>query len=145
MTTASMTATAGAAAPPSGDDALRQRVLAKLRPRIVLYCFVLFIINYLDRVNVGFAALHMNKDLGLSATAYGLGAGIFFLGYIAFEVPSNMIMHRVGPRRWIARIMVSWGSSPAAWPSCRGSGASTPCASCLASPKPASCPGSCST
>ncbi len=109
MTTASMTATAGAAAPPSGDDALRQRVLAKLRPRIVLYCFVLFIINYLDRVNVGFAALHMNKDLGLSATAYGLGAGIFFLGYIAFEVPSNMIMHRVGPRRWIARIMVSWG------------------------------------
>ncbi|WP_018259481.1 MFS transporter [Methylobacterium sp. WSM2598] len=91
------------------DDPIRRRVLGKLRTRIVLYCFVLFIINYLDRVNVGFAALHMNRDLGFSSTVYGLGAGIFFLGYIAFEIPSNMIMHRVGPRRWIARIMVSWG------------------------------------
>ncbi|MEE7492290.1 MFS transporter [Methylobacterium oryzae] len=91
------------------EDAIRARVLSKLRPRIVLYCFALFLVNYLDRVNVGFAALHMNKDLGLSATAYGFGAGIFFLGYVLFEIPSNMIMHRVGPRRWIARIMVSWG------------------------------------
>ncbi|MFE1598672.1 MFS transporter [Methylobacterium sp. ID0610] len=91
------------------DDTIRRRVLAKLRTRIVLYCFVLFIINYLDRVNVGFAALHMNQDLGFTAKIYGFGAGIFFLGYIAFEIPSNMIMHRVGPRRWIARIMVSWG------------------------------------
>ncbi|MDP4023539.1 MFS transporter [Methylobacterium sp. NEAU 140] len=90
-------------------DAIRRRVLGKLRWRIVFYVFVLFIINYLDRVNVGFAAIHMNKDLGLSATAYGFGAGIFFLGYIAFEIPSNMIMHRVGPRIWIARIMVTWG------------------------------------
>ncbi|RVU15178.1 MFS transporter [Methylobacterium oryzihabitans] len=102
-------AAAAPAADASHDDALRRRVLSKLRPRIVFYCFLLFIINYLDRVNVGFAALHMNKDLGFSATVYGLGAGIFFLGYIAFEIPSNMIMHRVGPRRWIARIMVSWG------------------------------------
>lgn len=93
----------------AGGEAIRRRVLAKLRPRIVFYCFILFIINYLDRVNVGFAALHMNRDLGLSATAYGLGAGIFFLGYILFEIPSNLILHRVGPRRWIARIMVSWG------------------------------------
>ncbi|GJD53126.1 Putative tartrate transporter [Methylobacterium crusticola] len=107
MKAANITGASGAGA--AGDDAIRQRVLSRLRTRIVLYCFVLFIINYLDRVNVGFAALHMNKDLGLSATAYGLGAGIFFLGYIAFEIPSNMIMHRVGPRRWIARIMVSWG------------------------------------
>ncbi len=73
------------------------------------YCFVLFIVNYLDRVNVGFAATHMNKDLGLSATAYGFGAGVFFLGYIAFEIPSNMMMHKVGARIWIARIMVTWG------------------------------------
>jgi D-galactonate transporter len=91
------------------EEGVRQSVLGKLRWRIVFFCFVLFIINYLDRVNVGFAAIHMNKDLGLSATAYGLGAGIFFLGYIAFEIPSNMIMHKVGPRRWIARIMVTWG------------------------------------
>ncbi len=97
----------GGLAPAS--ESLRARVLSKLRIRIVLYCFVLFIINYLDRVNVGFAALHMNRDLGFSSTAYGLGAGIFFLGYIAFEIPSNMILHRVGPRRWIARIMVTWG------------------------------------
>ncbi|MFG1284278.1 MFS transporter [Xanthobacter autotrophicus] len=93
----------------AGGDAIRKRVLGKLRWRIVLYCFILFIINYLDRVNVGFAAIHMNKDLGLSATAYGLGAGIFFIGYIAFEIPSNMIMHKVGPKIWIARIMVTWG------------------------------------
>jgi ACS family tartrate transporter-like MFS transporter len=91
------------------SDTTRKSVLKKLRFRIVFYCFFLFIINYIDRVNVGFAALHMNKDLGLSATVYGLGAGIFFLGYIAFEVPSNMILHKVGPRRWIARIMVTWG------------------------------------
>lgn len=92
-----------------GDDAIRKSVLGKLRWRIVFYVFFLFIINYLDRVNVGFAALHMNKDLGLSQTAYGLGAGIFFIGYILFEVPSNMIMRKVGPRIWIARIMVTWG------------------------------------
>jgi D-galactonate transporter len=99
----------GVGKPKVSDEAIRERVLAKLRIRIVLYCFVLFIVNYLDRVNVGFAALHMNRDLGISATSYGFGAGIFFLGYIAFEIPSNMILHRVGPRRWIARIMVSWG------------------------------------
>jgi D-galactonate transporter len=75
----------------------------------VWYCFFLFIINYLDRVNVGFAALTMNQDLGLSAKVYGLGAGIFFLGYIAFEIPSNMMLHKVGPRIWIARILVTWG------------------------------------
>ncbi len=95
--------------PVDGDAAIRKSTLGKLRWRIVFYCFVLFIVNYLDRVNVGFAAIHMNKDLGLSATAYGLGAGIFFLGYIAFEIPSNMIMHKVGPKIWIARIMVTWG------------------------------------
>ncbi|AKZ62640.1 hypothetical protein F506_08085 [Herbaspirillum hiltneri N3] len=86
-----------------------KRVIGKLHRKIVWYCFFLFMINYLDRVNVGFAALTMNADLGLSAKVYGLGAGIFFLGYIAFEIPSNMILHKVGPRIWIARIMVTWG------------------------------------
>src|SRR5690606_11373559 len=68
-----------------------------------------YLLNYLDRVNVGFAALTMNADLGLSAAAYGLGAGLFFIGYFFFEVPSNVILHKVGARLWIARIMVTWG------------------------------------
>jgi ACS family tartrate transporter-like MFS transporter len=63
----------------------------------------------LDRVNVGFAALTMNKELGLTAEMFGFGAGVFFLGYFIFEVPFNLILERVGARRWIARIMISWG------------------------------------
>lgn len=93
----------------SPESDLQQRVLGKLQVRIVWYCFLLFIINYLDRVNVGFAALTMNQELGLDPKIYGLGAGIFFLGYIAFEIPSNMILHKIGPRIWIARILVTWG------------------------------------
>lgn len=92
-----------------GDGAMERAVIRKLHTRIVWYCFLLFIINYLDRVNVGFAALEMNSEIGLDPKAYGLGAGIFFIGYILFEVPSNLIMDRVGPRVWIARIMVTWG------------------------------------
>ncbi|MFI8105871.1 MFS transporter [Streptomyces sp. NPDC086023] len=65
--------------------------------------------NFLDRANVGFAALRMNADIGLSATAFGLGAGLFFIGYFFFEVPSNLLLHRVGARRWIARIALTWG------------------------------------
>ncbi|GAA4877210.1 MFS transporter [Pseudonocardia benzenivorans] len=68
-----------------------------------------YLLNYVDRVNVGFASVTMRPDLGLSATAYGLGAGLFFIGYFFFEVPSNVILHRVGARLWIARIMISWG------------------------------------
>ena len=70
---------------------------------------VLYFVAYLDRVNIGFAALTMNDDIGLSAAAFGFGAGIFFIGYFLFEVPSNLILHRVGARIWIARIMVTWG------------------------------------
>ena len=88
---------------------LRAQVMRKLNRRIVLFCFVLFIINYLDRVNVGFAALEMNQQLGLTPKVFGFGAGIFFLGYMLFEVPSNLILHKVGPRIWIARILVTWG------------------------------------
>ncbi|WP_349961803.1 MFS transporter [Rhizobium sp. ZPR3] len=91
------------------DSSLRDRTIRKLNLRIVLFCFVCFIVNYLDRVNIGFAALHMNSDIGLTPYMFGLGAGIFFIGYLAFEIPSNMILHKVGPRIWIARIMVSWG------------------------------------
>lgn len=84
-------------------------VVAKARRRLIPFLFVLYIVAYLDRINVGFAALQMNQALGFSATIYSLGAGIFFLSYAAFEIPSNIILARVGARRWIARIMISWG------------------------------------
>src|SRR5689334_19081660 len=83
--------------------------LAAARRRLIPFLFLLYIVAYLDRINVGFAALQMNRALGLSATAYGIGAGIFFLGYVLFEIPSNVILAGVGARRWIARIMISWG------------------------------------
>lgn len=83
--------------------------LAKTRRRQIPFLFLLYIVAYLDRINVGFASLQMNRALGFSATTYGLGAGIFFISYVLFEVPSNMILARVGARLWIARIMISWG------------------------------------
>jgi MFS transporter, ACS family, tartrate transporter len=86
-----------------------QAVLRKTAWRLIPFLCLLYFIAFLDRVNVGFAALTMNQDIGLSASAYGLGAGIFFLGYFFFEVPSNLLLKRFGARRWIARIMVSWG------------------------------------
>ena len=91
------------------EDNLRDRTIGKLNRRIVLFAFICFIVNYLDRVNIGFAALHMNEDIGLTPYIFGIGAGIFFVGYLAFEIPSNMMLHRFGPRVWIARIMVTWG------------------------------------
>jgi ACS family tartrate transporter-like MFS transporter len=84
-------------------------VLAKARRRLIPFLFLLYIVAYLDRINVGFAALQMNQALGFSATVYGFGAGIFFLGYVLFEIPSNVILARVGARLWIARIMITWG------------------------------------
>jgi MFS transporter, ACS family, tartrate transporter len=84
-------------------------VLARVRRRLIPFLFLLYIVAYLDRINVGFAALQMNQALGFSSTIYGLGAGIFFLSYVLFEIPSNVILARVGARIWIARIMISWG------------------------------------
>ena len=77
--------------------------------RILPFLFVLYVVNYIDRANIGFAALEMNKELGLSSQAVGLAAGLFFWGYFLFEVPSNLALARFGARRWIARILVSWG------------------------------------
>lgn len=90
-------------------DSVQQQVLAKARRRLIPFLFLLYIVAYLDRINVGFAALQMNQALGFSATVYGFGAGIFFLSYVLFEIPSNVILARVGARLWIARIMISWG------------------------------------
>ena len=86
-----------------------EKVMNRLRMRIVPYVMFLYIIAMLDRVNIGFAALEMNKALGISASIFGLLAGIFFITYFFFEVPSNVILHKVGARKWIARILVSWG------------------------------------
>ncbi len=77
--------------------------------RLLPLLAVCYFLSYLDRTNVSVAALTMNEALGISATAFGLGSGLFFIGYFLVEVPSNMIMHKVGARRWIARIMISWG------------------------------------
>lgn len=82
---------------------------AKVTRRIVPYLFLLYIVAYIDRVNVGFAAIDMKRQLGFSDTVYGTGAAIFFLGYAFFDMPSSMMIPRVGSRLWIARIMISWG------------------------------------
>ncbi len=91
-------------------DATAARVLRRLLPFLILLYFV----NQIDRVNISFAALSMNKDLGLSPTMYGFGAGIFFISYFLFEIPSNLVMHRVGARLWMFRIMLTWGAVSAA-------------------------------
>jgi D-galactonate transporter len=91
-------------------DSLYSKVTRRIVPLMVLG----YIAAYLDRVNVGFAKLQMLEDLQFSQTVYGFGAGIFFLGYFLFEVPSNMVLHRIGARRWLARIMISWGLISAA-------------------------------
>jgi MFS family permease len=83
--------------------------MRKVYLRLLPFTFALYLICYLDRANIGFAALTMNRDLGFSSYVYGLGAGAFFWGYFLLEVPSNLILERVGARRWIARIMISWG------------------------------------
>lgn len=83
--------------------------IAAVRRRLVPLLTLVYVIAWLDRVNVGFAALQMNRDLGFSPAVYGLGAGLFFVSYAALEVPSNLVLARVGARLWIARIMISWG------------------------------------
>ncbi|MFF1353402.1 MFS transporter [Streptomyces sp. NPDC058297] len=90
-------------------------VFRKVTKRIVPFLILCYVVSYLDRVNVGFAKLQMSDDLGFSEAAYGLGAGLFFIGYFLFEVPSNLMLQRVGARTWIARIMISWGVVSAAF------------------------------
>jgi ACS family tartrate transporter-like MFS transporter len=106
-------------APPTRFDApadaaaeiseIERRTMRKVSLRLLPLLFVLYIASYLDRTNVGMAALQMNRQIGLSAAAYGFGASIFFIGYALFEVPSNIILARVGARKWIARIAITWG------------------------------------
>jgi len=88
---------------------LETRVLRKVTLRIVPFIMLLYFVAFIDRVNIGFAALTMNKDIGLSSSVFGFGAGIFFWGYFLFEVPSNLALDKFGARLWIARVMISWG------------------------------------
>jgi MFS transporter, ACS family, tartrate transporter len=94
---------------PNTEHDVEVRVNRKLAWRIIPFVMLLYFVSFLDRVNVGFAAMTMNKTIGLSPTAFGLGGGLFFIGYFLFEVPSNLILHKVGARLWIARVMVTWG------------------------------------
>src|SRR4051794_24526300 len=99
-----------ASAPTHDDDVNRRtRVIARVTRRLIPFAFLCYVVAYIDRVNVGFAASVMQRDLGFSNSEYGVGAGLFFLGYCLFEVPSNLILERVGARRWIARILIGWG------------------------------------
>jgi ACS family tartrate transporter-like MFS transporter len=96
-------------------DDIEKRVIGKVMTRLIPFLIVCYFVAYLDRVNVGFAKLHMNQALGLSEAAFGLGAGLFFIGYFLFEVPSNLFLEKVGARVWIARIMITWGIVSAAF------------------------------
>src|ERR1700758_1775651 len=91
----------------SGSDAVRQSAIQKAALRLVPLLTIAYLFNYLDRTSLGFAALTMNQQLGLTPSQFGLAAGIFFLGYSTCEIPSNLLLYRVGARRWIARIMIS--------------------------------------
>src|SRR5271165_5934286 len=90
-------------------DPLIESASRKIAWRLIPYLMLCYFVAYLDRVNLGFAALTFKGDLGFSDAVFGLGAGIFFAGYFIFEVPSNIILDKVGARKWIARIMVTWG------------------------------------
>jgi ACS family tartrate transporter-like MFS transporter len=93
----------------TSHDAVGTRTVRKVTLRIIPFVFLLYIVNYIDRANIGYASLGMNEELGLTSQAFGLAAGLFFIGYFLFEVPSNMALAKFGARKWIARILVTWG------------------------------------
>src|ERR1700755_1309157 len=90
-------------------DVLEVRTIAKVSRRLIPFVIICYFVAYLDRVNLSFAALEMNKDLGFTSTVYGIGAGAFFITYFLLETPSNLVLLKMGARRWIARIMFTWG------------------------------------
>src|SRR3954451_8295301 len=102
------------------DLSARDRTLRRLRWRLLPFLGILYVVSYLDRVNVSFAKLTMDRAIGIDDATYALGAGLFFVGYFLFEIPSNLILERVGARRWLARIMISWGFISAAMVFVRG-------------------------
>src|SRR5579862_3299202 len=90
-------------------EVIEKQTIRKLHKRLIPFLLILFIFNVLDRNNIGFAALTMNADLGINSRQYGLLVGMFFFGYVIFEVPSNLLLHKLGARVWIARILITWG------------------------------------
>ena len=93
-----------------GDSAtIEARTIRKLQLRLLPFLFLLYVIAFVDRINIGFAALTMNKELAMTSQEFGFAAGVFFFGYCLFEVPSNLLLHKIGARIWIARILVTWG------------------------------------
>jgi ACS family tartrate transporter-like MFS transporter len=92
-----------------GQAQFAKATVRKITLRIIPFIFLLYIVNYIDRANIGYASLQMNKELGMTSQAFGLAAGLFFIGYFLFEVPSNIALAKFGARRWIARILISWG------------------------------------
>ena len=98
-----------AKSPAIAQSAIEARTVRKVRARIIPFVFVLFIIAILDRNNIAIAALTMNKELAITSQQYGFLAGIFFIGYFIFEIPSNLLLHWIGARVWIARILITWG------------------------------------
>ncbi|MCJ2070610.1 MFS transporter [Methylobacterium sp. J-030] len=102
------------------ERSLEQATMRRVAWRLIPFICLLYFIAFIDRVNIGFAALTMNKDLGFSATIFGFGAGVFFFGYFLFEIPSNIVLDRVGARLWIARVMITWGLISGAFAFIRG-------------------------
>ncbi len=123
------------AALPGNISDLERQTMRRVSRRLLPMLIACYFIAYLDRVNVGFASLTMNKALGFSSAVYGFGGGIFFLGYFIFEVPSNILLSKVGARRWIARILVTWGIISGCMAFITGPIHSTAFAFCWASPK----------
>jgi ACS family tartrate transporter-like MFS transporter len=119
-----------------------EQVFAKCAWRLVPFMALVYTVNFLDRVNVGFAALTMNKDLGFTPAVFGLGAGSFFIGYFICEVPSNLVLARVGARLWIFRILATWGVLSAASALVQGTASFVAFSS--AWPRPDSIPACCS-
>ncbi|WP_207266282.1 MFS transporter [Pseudomonas sp. GW101-3H06] len=93
----------------NGADSALKSAISKVKRHVLPLFVIMFIVNYIDRVNIGFVRAHMEHDLGIGAAAYGLGAGLFFIGYALFEVPSNILLQKVGARIWLTRIMLTWG------------------------------------
>ncbi|CAB3656772.1 Putative metabolite transport protein NicT [Paraburkholderia rhynchosiae] len=98
----------GGVLPLADSPSFESKTYAKVSRRLIPFLMLCYLGAYLDRVNVGFAKLQMLNDLRFSETVYGMGAGIFFLGYFLFDVPSNLVLHCVGARKWLARIMLTW-------------------------------------
>ena len=94
---------------PIAPSSVEARTIRKLWIRIVPFLFLLYVVAYLDRINIGFAALTMNKELGITSQQFGMLVGTFFFGYFLFEIPSNLLLHKIGARIWIARILITWG------------------------------------